>query len=194
VLVVWESSPARQMPSWAVAPPNYLDWQKQNSTFAALAAFMARQVTVTVRGSSARVTAGAVTPNYWAVLGAEPVLGRLPSADADPREIVISDGYWRQSFGASPSALGQTVDVDDQPKTIVGVMPPGVSGSYELWTTLVFSAAERIDRNPHYLGVMGRLKPGVTAEAARADLATIAARLAAAYPETNRDWTIQVCL
>lgn len=193
LLVVWESSAARHMPQFAVAAANYLDWQRQNSTFTDLAAFAPQQYTLRTRnGSPERVTGAAATPNYFRVLGVRPLLGRLPSSDDSDDEILISARYWRSSFGGSAATIGQAVDVDDQPKTIVGVVPPGASGTYDIFSTLQFTAADRADRNLHYLAVIGRLKRGATASAAEQNLATIAARLAAAFPATNRDWTVQV--
>lgn len=192
LLVVWESSSARHMPQFAAATANYLDWQKQNTTFTDLAALHAAYYTLrTKTGPPERMTAAVVTPNYFHVLGVRPLAGRLPSADDNANEIVISAGYWRRSFGANPAVIGQAVDLDGEPKIIVGVVPPGASGIYDVFNTLQFTAADRANRDLHYLAVIGRLKPGLTQATAQQNLATVASRLAAAFPATNRDWTVQ---
>ena len=193
LLVVWESSAARHMPQFAVAAANYLDWERQNTAFTDLAAFSYQQFTVRADNSSPeRVIGAAATPNYFRVLGTRPLVGRLPSFDADANEILISDRYWHRSFGGSPAVIGTVVDVDDKPMTIVGVVPRGATNVYDVWTRLRFTATQRADRNRHFLAVIGRLKAGVTPTAAQQNLATIADRLAAAFPATNRDWTIQL--
>lgn len=190
LLVVWESSAARHMPQFAVAAANYLDWQRENTTFTDLAALSYQQFTLRVSDASPeRVVGAAATPNYFSVLGVRPLLGRLPSVDG---EILVSAGYWRRSFGESPAIIGRVIDLDDQPKTIVGVVPPGASGPYDVWSTLQFTPTQRADRDRHFLAVIGRLKPGVSESAARQNLATVAARLSAAFPATNRDWTVQM--
>ncbi|HEY2855444.1 MAG TPA: ABC transporter permease, partial [Gemmatimonadaceae bacterium] len=193
LLVVWESSSARHMPQFAVAAANYLDWEKQNTTFTDLAAVAYEHYTLRTReGSPERVIGAAVTPNYFRMLGLRPIVGRIPSSDSDATEILISDGYWRRSFGGSPAVIGQVVDLDDNPKTIVGVVPPGASLIYDVYNTLQFTPAERADRDRHYLAVIGRVRAGVTPTAAQQNLATIAARLSTAFPTTNRDWSVQV--
>ena len=193
LMVVWESSEARHMPQFAVAPANYLDWQRHNTTFTDIAASGASRLTVRVHDAPPERVAGATaTPNYFRVLGTRPRLGRLPRLDAGEGEILISSRYWRRAFDESAEVIGQIVDVNDQPKTIVGVLPPGASSNFDVWRTLQFNAAEAVERDRHFLVAIGRLKPGVTQSAAQANLATISARLATEFPTTNRGWTVRL--
>lgn len=193
LLVVWESSAARHMPQFAVAPANYLEWQSQNTTFTDLAALAYQQFTLrTSSGSPERVIGAMATPNYFRVLGAQPLIGRLPSPDAEAGEILVSAGFWRRSLGESSAVIGQVVDIDDQPKTIVGVLPAGATGIYDIWTTLQFTSKDRANHDTHFLAVIGRLRAGVKPAAAQQNLATIASRLAAEFPATNRDWSVQM--
>jgi putative ABC transport system permease protein len=204
VVTLWESNPQGQQPKAAVATANYFDWAKQNETFTTLAAACCGSfLRFTVMGpeEAERVIGLAVTPSYFAALGLTPVLGRGMSADTSAApEVVISYGYWQRQFGGSPTVLGRTLTIDNpndaRPTrqhiyTIVGVMPPGIPGPIDLWVRIYFEPQESTLRDGRYLDVYGRLKPGVTVETAQRDLATIAARLAVAYPKTNAGWSVQ---
>lgn len=204
VVTLWESNPEAHQPKAGVATANYFDWQTQNSTFTSLAAACCGaflHFTITGSEDAERVTGLAVTPSYFTTLGITPILGRpmTPDTSATP-EVVISYGYWQRHFGGSPSAIGQTLTLDNpndaRPTrqhvyTIVGVMPPGVPGSIDVWVRIFFEAQEATLRDTRYLDVYGRLKPGVSAQAGQRDLQTIAARLAVAYPKTNAGWSVQ---
>jgi putative ABC transport system permease protein len=109
-----------------------------------------------------------------------------------PAEVVIGYGYWQRRFGGSKSALGATLTLDNQPFTIVGVMPPGLPGPAELWTKLSFTDSDMVHRDWHYLAVYGRLKPGQHVEGARREMETVARRLSAAYPSTNQNWSVSL--
>ena len=156
-------------------------------------------MTVTWPHEAEQVLALVVTGDYFKVLGITPILGRPLSPDTSASEVVIGYGYWQRRFGGSPSVIGRTILLDngnDQrptPRhsyTIVGVMPRGLAGPVELWTPIFFEPIEANDHEDRYLDVYGRLKPGVTPEAAQRDLGTTAARLAVAYPKTNAQWSV----
>ena len=192
VLAIWESNPARREPQFPVAPGTFLDWRAQSHAFSALAAALEdREFTVAGKREAERVSGASVTPSYFAVLGLSPVIGRALAQDSSgPAEVVIGDGYWRRQFGAQPSVLGQTLDLNDTLYTIIGVMPPGLPGETQLWTRLSFSASQAATRDSHYLSVYGRLAPGASPESGLADLKTIAGRLAVTYPRTNEGWSV----
>jgi len=191
VLTIWESNLELHLPRFGVSPLNYLDFRAQNTDFTALAAWESGQVTVTGSGEPERVEASAVTPSYFPVLGVTPALGRTLALDsAGPSEVVISSGYWRRRFGGTASVLGQTLIVDNEPFTIVGVMPAGLPTPADLWMRLSFQANDLAHRDWHYIYAAGRLKPGVTRDAAQRELETIARRLAQAYPSTNEHWSV----
>ena len=103
---------------------------------------------------------------------------------------MLGHDIWARRFGSNPRIVGQTIQADGIPREVIGVMPPGVEFPLrsELWIPLRFSARDlETQRGAHYIEVIGRLKPDVPIEAARAEMRTIATRLAQAYPRTNRD-------
>ncbi len=205
VVTLWESNPQAHQPKAAVATGNYFDWQQQNTTFSAVgAACCGAFLRFTVFGTeeAERVVGLAVTPSYFQALGITPILGRTmtPDTSAAP-EVLISFGYWQRRFGGSPAVLGRTLTLDNpndarttrqHTYTIVGVMPAGVPGPIDLWVRIYFEPGEATLRDGRYLDVYGRLKPGVSVEAAERDLQTIAGRLAVAYPKTNQNWSVAV--
>src|SRR5207237_4860419 len=99
----------------------------------------------------------------------------------------LSEGLWQRRFGGDPKIVGQTVPINGQSATVIGIMPNDFRPNIEFWMPLglVFQNA---DRNLHNLQVMGRLAPGVTVEQAQSEMATIAQRLTEQYPESNAGW------
>jgi len=190
VLAIYESNPGMGLPRFSVSPADYVDYRTQNTVFSQLGAYYQDNYTVTGQHEPERVSAALATPNMFDVLGVTPALGRVLDRDSTgPAEVVLGYGYWQRHYGGASSVLGQTLTLDDQPFTIVGVMPAGVPGTAELWTRLSFKSAEEVIRWGHYLRVVGRLNPGVTQERAQHDLDVIAARLAQSYPKTNKGWS-----
>ena len=191
---IWESNP--QFPQFAVAPGNYVDWQAQSTaSFTSLAAVKPQSMTGTGLGEAQRLSAGAVTPNYAGTLGITPALGRflaLPSGGPD--EVVIGYAFWQRQFGGTSTVLGHTLTLDGHPYTIVGAMPSGLpSGSFydpDVWTRLPLDAPAQVDRGTHVVAVYGRLRDGVSEQQGERDLKTVAARLAVAYPQTNKAWSV----
>jgi putative ABC transport system permease protein len=191
--VIYESDPAVDLPNAQVAPADYLDLRAQTHTFPALAAYLPQQLTVTGRQESERVIGAAVTPNYFSVLGLSPIIGRPLAADSNgPPEVVIGYGLWQRRFGGSRAALGQTLTIDNQPYTVVGVAPAGIPTSEELFTRLSFKGSDVVDRGDKELYVFGRPRAGVTTDGVQRDVETIAHRLGQAYPMTNKGWSIVV--
>ena len=148
------------------------------------------QAIVTGSHESEHLTALAVTPSYFPVLGITPALGGPLSPDSGGTpEVVIGYGYWQRHFGGTRSVIGQPLTLDDHPYTIVGVMPAGLPGPAELWTRMTIHGDELVNRETHYLHVYGRLKLGVTPEVGQRELETIARRLAQTFPRTNENWS-----
>jgi len=137
-----------------------------------------------------RLGGGIVSTNFFDVLGVQPAIGRGFIADEEVvgrhRVAVISDGLWQRRFGGSPDILGSTVLLDGEPHTVVGVMPPGFwyrNPDIDILVPLAISGEE--SRNSHYIDVMARVNDGFTRGQAEDEAASIAAQLAAEYPETN---------
>jgi putative ABC transport system permease protein len=192
LMVVWEDASSFGFPRNTPAPANYLDWRKENRTFADMAAYTGGSFVLTGGGEPERIEAILASANLFSVLGVLPVLGRSfeseddqPGADA---VAILSHGLWQRRFGGSPSALGTTLLVDGRARTVVGVMPRGFQFAdprADLWVPIAFTNEQAAERGSHYLEVVGRLKPAVTSAQANADVETIAKRLQQEYPQTN---------
>jgi predicted permease len=195
----WETNPAKRWTQATVAPANLFDWQKQSESFEQIAAYMGSDkkgpgitgVQLTGGAEPERVEALYVTGNLFSVLGVEAMLGRTLSEEEtwDKRVVVLSYGLWRRRFGGDPNIVGQTLSLSGRNREVVGVMGPDFyfpSRQAEMWISTgwdykLFSTLRR----PHFLRAVGRLKDGVTAEQARAEMTAIAGRLEEQYPETN---------
>ena len=141
LVTILESNEFHHLPRFAVSPMNFVDWQAQNHSFTALAASKSGHVTVTGTGDPERASTLAVTGAFFEVLGTAPILGRALAADSGGSpEAVISHEYWKRRFGGATSVIGQTMILDNVAHTIVGVLPAGAPGSFDLWTQL------RLDR------------------------------------------------
>jgi macrolide transport system ATP-binding/permease protein len=174
--------------------PDYLDWKRLNRTFSSIdiyrgSGFMLTTPSGTVEAGGTRVTAG-----FFRTLGVKSILGRDFTDGEDqpaaPRAVILSYTAWKNRYAENPNVLGQSVILDGQPNTIVGVLPPDFHfapvGRAEFWTAV--HATDNCDtrRGCHsYLGI-GRLKDGVSLDNASADIAVVAHQLELQYPDTNR--------
>src|SRR5947207_5195328 len=187
-----------------VAYPNFLEWQRRQTSFDQLAAWSPQEMDVTGDGRADRILGEGVTPDYFSLLGLNVLEGRVFRADEnDGRPLVIlSQALWQSRFGSAPDVLGRTLNLSGTPFTIVGVMSAGVhglSGTAQLWVPLathplIYPQVARFDflhsRDIHWLHAIGHLKAGVSVEAARAEMRAIGDQLAAAYPNENRERSV----
>ena len=191
LMFLWQTFPSQNIQELEPTAYDYEAWHSLHS-LSALA--MARTDTFTLTGDDnpERVRGSRVTASMMPLLGVAPRLGRnfTPEEDLDGTApvAILSDGLWRRRFGADEHALGRIIQIDGQPRTIVGVMPRGVSlpgplaGDDDLWMPARLSAADRITEVYHSQKILGRLEDGVTPEQASAELVAIAERLAAERP------------
>jgi predicted permease len=180
--------------------PNFLDWRARARAFEDLASFRGLTVTLTGRGSPERIRGQIVNANLFSVLGVTPVVGRPFDATLDqpgaPKAVLLGYRLWERAFGGDPGVVGRTVSIDGSAREILGVMPNG----FDFPSGIVYGAAEVYlsfgtywdddlrNRGSHPgLGAIGLLRPGVSLDQGRTDLAGIAAQLTAEHPETNRD-------
>jgi putative ABC transport system permease protein len=185
-----------------VAPLTYADWNEQSRAIPSLAAF--RQLRYAFAGVSAPLNVPSVraTPNLFALLGVNPILGRgfvaeegRPGSD---HVAVLSRAFWQRHFGGSPGVIGRTIQLDAQPYTVVGVMPGDFdfppSGRVDVWTPLSFDPndAHGRSRKARSLSIVGRLADGVALEQAQREMNVIASRLATTYPDSNTGWGARV--
>jgi putative ABC transport system permease protein len=175
--------------------PNFLEFKEENRVFKNVGTFDGAGFTLTGVASPEHLRAGRVTSDFFQVLAVRPMLGRtfLPEDDMAGRDHVtlLSYGLWQRRFGSDPQILGQTIRLDAVPYTVVGVLPrdfdfsiPGYYGPRDLWVPAVLTR-DNSERAHNYLNVIARLKPGVTARQAQADLNAVAAQLRREYSTSS---------
>ena len=191
-----ESNIKLGFPTFSVAPGTFRDWQAQNRVFEGLAAMSGNNMNLTGVDKPERVLGLRVSANLFSVLNVKPELGRLflPEEDATGRHdtVVLSHSLWQKRFGGDKDIVGKRITLDGQSRTVIGVLETPPTSHAALWVPLSLDNDEREDRGGHYLGVLGRLKPGVSLEQARADMASIASNLARQYPDYKQGWSVLV--
>ncbi|MPZ20264.1 MAG: FtsX-like permease family protein [Luteitalea sp.] len=204
IVWLWESSPDRGLERFEVLPGSFLDWRERSTAFEALALYRTTRTLATAHGSTERLQITSGSPAFFGVFGAVPVLGRgflpeegRPTGDRDPRdysgrlEVVISHRLWQRKFAGDPAVIGERVTLNGvSDLTIVGVMPPGFDfpAGTEIWGEDILTRG--MGRGDRGFDAIGRLKPGVSIDRARAELRTIARQSAADHPDTNAGWTV----
>ena len=183
------------------AAANFRDWRDRNTVFEQMAAFDAfRTFNLAGSGNPERVDGTAVSPGLFELLAVEPSLGRAFSSGEDQlgrdRVVMLSHGLWQRRFNGDPSMVGKSVMIDGRSCTVIGVMPagfqfPGDTGTVlniftappaQLWVPLALTPDAWSARSAHYLQVIGRLKPGVTAGQSQAEMNSIEQQLVREYP------------
>jgi putative ABC transport system permease protein len=194
LVVIWENATHLGFPKNTPSPANFLDWQKQATLFEGMGAFAERSFNLTGLGEPERLDGRRVSANLFDLLGVKPVLGRnfVPDEDKPGTKVaLLNETLWKRRFGSDPGVIGRSVSLNGEPYTVVGVLPSSVRlpafGNWrdQVWVPLAFPAEEAAARGSHFLEIIGRMKPGVTLAQARAEMETIAARLAQQYPEHN---------
>jgi predicted permease len=182
------------MTLFSVSPANYLDWQSQNGSFEQMAAYGFASFNVGGGERPEAIRAAAVAPGFFSILRVQPVLGRTFSPEEDRsgrgHVAILGHALWRDHFAADPGIVGRNVLLDGQTYTVVGVMPPKFKFPdwANLWVPLAWSDEKRAVRGNHNYLVIGRLKPEVGVQQAKADLSAISARLEQQYPEDDKGW------
>lgn len=175
-----------------VSPGDFIQWQEEAPAFREMAAYEQWEFhTLTGGGEPDEVWAVPVTTNVFRVLGVSAILGRT-FASNETQVVVLSYQYWESHFSSDPNIVGKALALDGKPYTVIGVAPADFEfprANTQVWIPLNFNANERADHERHGLGVIARLKPGVTLEKAQAVMDTIARRLAVEFPKTNAGWT-----
>lgn len=185
---------------WGTIPyPTFRDWQKDNHTFSSIAVWRGYAFSLTGAGEAEQVNAQFVSSDFFPILGVKPLLGRSFLAGED--EIgaapiaVISEGLWRRKFASAPDILSKGITLDGNSYSIVGVIPAGphfpmgsASARREVFVPIGQWKNNLLTSRGAGLGIngIGRLKPGVTIEQARADMTSVSNNLAAAFPDTNK--------
>ena len=189
-----DSNPTRGFPRFSSSPPNFLDWRAQSQSYVAMTAVVPDTLTLSGSGEAARMKVLFATPDLAAVFGIEPALGRgftvEEGAYGHQKVAILSFHLWQQRFGSNRGVLGQTIELDGESYLVVGVAPREFTlYGNDVIVPLVFGPKVADQRGAHFLGVYGRLKPGISLQHANEEIRTIAARLAAAYPDKDAGWT-----
>ena len=194
IRAAYSATGAQDIPA---SQPEYHDYLQGVSALEDLAAVYPISINLTGLGEPQRIQASVVSDNYFRLLGVAPALGRDFTPDDDRGQIgyvvIISHDLWRKRFGGDPGVIGKTVRLDDDPMTIIGIMPRGFrhvleSGTspMELWAPIALDNPDTgflNVRNARVYDLIGRLKPGRTVAEARSEFGVLAARLQEQYPE-----------
>jgi len=193
--------------SSSISYPNFLDWQRRNASFSAMAAYRQDDYSLTGSGESERVRVAMISHGFFEILGVNPVLGRLFTADEDrlgtTRVVLIGGGLWQRKFGSSPDIVGKTLMLNGESYTVVGVIPRSfhldavnLDDIKDIYIPIGQYADPLFQQRDVHEGMraIARLKPGVTLAAARADMDGIASELASEYPDADKGAGIRASL
>jgi len=202
LVIVWEKF--RLSEANTVSPANYFDWQEQNNVFEGMAAFADTRVNFLGDGEPEEIPAQRTTANVFSVLGVNALLGRtFTSEDGQPGRnnvAVISFALWQSRFGGDPRVIGRKVSIDAVESTVIGVLPPDVKWhvrknsvtgeAAELWFPGITN--EMKQHRGRFIGVVARLKSGVSFQQARAEMETVAGRLAQQHKQFNAGFSVNL--
>lgn len=185
---LWERTPGYG--TMELSPANYRDWKATARSYNGVGAYTSTAVNLTGSGEPRRLQATRVTSDVLTLLGTRPLMGRVfvASDTVAGQSVVLGYDLWQTQFGGAPNVVGQRVQLDGAPYTVIGIMPQDFrfpTRDSELWTTLQFAAPDFVDRADNYLEGIARLEDGATVEQARAELAIIAGQLERQYPKEN---------
>ncbi len=192
LVTIWEHSASTAR--GYVSPLNMLDWNTRGRTFEKIAGFtpsVGQMVMAGADGNAETVTRQWVTAGIFDVLGVRPIAGRTFSAEDEARQpnvVVLSEPFWRNRYNADPSVIGREIRLDGSLWTVIGVLPKDFQllGQTSLWAMRPLVNLPPRVRGFYMFQVAGRLKPGVSIEAAETDLAAVADGLAREFPQTNK--------
>jgi putative ABC transport system permease protein len=196
---LWETNPTSDIKQEPVSMPNFNDWRTQSQSFQEMAAYASSAFTLTGDAEPERIPGAVITANFFSTLGVKPLLGRTFTNEENGRDpsrvVILSHGLWQRRFGGNPKVLGQKINLNGNPYEVVGVLPagfknpaPAQKNMAEMWIPLSIDLNPKLRRSD-FLGVVARLKNGVTLEQARADMKTVTGRLEQQYPDFNAGWT-----
>jgi putative ABC transport system permease protein len=180
-----------------VSAGDYLDWQRQNSTFESIAAWTGTALSLNGGTQPEQIQGTSCTPQFLHVLGQPMLLGRdfLPEEGQVGKEhvAVLSYRLWQERFGGDKNIIGQQLRLNGEQYAVVGVLAPGATDRLQtqMYLPLAFKP-EQINHEFHFILVMGRMKHGVTLAQANADMQSVTANIAKEYPKSNQGWSSSV--
>lgn len=195
LVMLWEQHP--QNGRMSVAGLNFLEWKKESRSFEDITVFSNASFDLTGLDTAERIEGTRASASYFNVLGGEAMLGRTFRAGEDAgdaaRVVVVSYGFWQSRLGSDREVIGKEIRLNDEPRTIIGVMPPDFGDRVDswVWTPLIVDP-EQISVGGRSLSALARLKPDVTLAQAQSEMSSIAARLGEVHPEFNREWGVSL--
>jgi len=192
--------PQQDVGAGQVARADFADWRKQQTAFEDMAASTWHSANLSGGGEPERVFGFEVTPNFFQVLRADAAIGRTFLAEEGhpgrDQVVVLTHNLWQKRFGADPSIVGSTIQLDNRTFTVIGVMPKDCEYPLPvaLWIPMALTNEEWNERRNETLTVIGRLKPGIAVAQANAEMNTLAERLSEQYPQTNTGRSVHVTL
>jgi len=187
LVIVWETIPKTGLTENTPAPFNYYAWREQSLVFENLAAWQIQLENLTGAGEPEQISGQGVSASFFPLLGVAPMLGRsfLPEEDrsGDHRVVMLSHGLWERRFGGDPKIIGRKISLSNVSHEVIGVMPPSFEDpltapgyTAQFWVPLAHTPEDARSKSRN-LFVIGRLKAGVSASQAQAELAALAARM-----------------
>jgi putative ABC transport system permease protein len=179
--------------------PVYEDWLEQNTVFESFGVYQSATFVVTGDDVAERIRGARATHGMFAALGIAPVLGRTFITEEDqaggPRHVIVGHGLWQRRFGSDSSVIGRTMVLNEQPYTIVGVMPQGFQfpGESEVWTTFSrMGSLQRLERDANNFIPIARLRHNVTLDQAQRQMEILAEHLKEVYPIPGKDYGVNI--
>jgi len=201
LVALWESNTQRPESRNSISYPNFFDWRSQSKSFERMASYYTNDMALTGVAAPVNLRSAVVSPDLFATLGVRPQLGRWFVGEEEKpgiRAAIVNHGLWQRQFGGDPNIVGRAVTLNGKQFNVVGVMPAGFqypieAEPVEVWVTSSIDGeksdpkepAQNEQRGAHFLQAVGRLKPGVTLEQARAEMNVIGANLEKQYPDSN---------
>src|SRR5216110_2747198 len=195
VVHLYGGDKSRELVDIGVSAPRYMHYREGQTLFESVAGENFFAFTLTGLGDPVQIFGGRLTANYFDLLGVRPILGRnfLPEEEESADVALITKNFWRKRLGGDPNVIGRSITLDGTPHTIVGVLPNMPAAWFganpiaaEVWTTKPFQlpgfSHEQLMRGSFFLRVVGRLKPGMTVQQARAALPSLEESYRAQYP------------
>jgi putative ABC transport system permease protein len=193
---LWE---APRLGAWGAASPGaFVDWKEQSTSFESLSLLLNINLNLTGEGEPERVSGVKMSANGLQIFRARPLLGRVFAPDEDQpgrdKIIVLTHSLWQRRFGGDTNIVGRSIQLSDQDYTVIGVLPPRFLPWDEPEFIIPSSVApeDANQRAAHWLNVIGRIKPGLTVEQARAEVNALSARLKPLYPGYKKNWVVNI--
>jgi len=182
LILAWMQAPKQGLSEFPASEPEYLDYKNQTHAFERMAAFATLAGNLTGIDRPERVQIGYVTANLFPLLGMNAKLGRVFSEVEDQPDnssvVLLSNGLWRRSFGASKEIIGKSIHLNGKERTVLGVMPAEFripDEQTDLWVPLAIDARKPDERTSHYLQIIGKLRQGTTLGQARSEVTALMA-------------------